>query len=198
MSEEVKVAGVAEGVKVVHLVLVAVSAAIAAILDAFGVITTPIIPGVSLFYPGEAFLVAFAIWFGIWGLIGNWIGTIIGGLITGMPLFVAVIMKFANVVQPLVPALVWKTMKLDIKLKDKKSMIMFIIFGAVLGPIVGASWGCGTLVLVGFVPASVFWIAWWGWFLGDMIVMLVLGIPIMILGSPYVERAGLYIEGWIY
>ena len=194
---EVKVAGGAGGIKVVNLVLVAVTAAVAAILDAFGVISTPIIPGVALFYPGEAFLVAFAIWFGVWGLIGNWIGTIIGGLITGMPLFVAIFMKFANVAQPLIPAIVWKMMKLDISLKDKKSLLMYIIFGAILGPIVGATWGVGTLVYVGFVPASVFWIAWWGWFLGDAIVIIVLGIPIMYIASPYVERSGLYIEGWI-
>ncbi|MGQ4832699.1 MAG: hypothetical protein ACP6IS_02225 [Candidatus Asgardarchaeia archaeon] len=198
MSDEIKVAGVSGGIKVMHLVFVAISAAIAAILDAFGVISTPIIPGVAAFYPGMAFFVGFGIWFGVWGLIGVYIGTVIGGLITGMPLLIALLMKLANPIQVFVPTVVWKLMKLDPKLKDKMSMIMFIIFGAVLGPLVGASWGVGTLVGVGFVPASLFWIAWWGWFLGDMLIMIVLGIPIMLLGSPYVERSGLYVKGWLY
>jgi hypothetical protein len=187
-------------VTVARLVAVAVAAGVYTVLSWLGVIALPIgIVGVSSLFIAIGFGIPFAIWFGIWGLLIGYLGTFIGpGLLGGTPLLVAIPFSFVDWFQLGIPMLAYRGLAnrfgVDPMGKDVysgKGFVFFLVFGVVLPNAIGALYGVTILWAGQLVPPDAFWLTVVGWWVGNMIVSVIIA-PILLRGlSPVVERYGL-------
>jgi hypothetical protein len=187
-------------VTVARLVAVAVAAGVYTVLSWLGVIALPIgIVGVSSLFIAIGFGIPFAIWFGIWGLLIGYVGTFLGaGLLSGIPLLVAIPFSFVDWFQLGIPMLAYRALAnrfgVDPMGKDvysPRGLAFFVVFGAVLPNAVGALYGITILSAGGLVPPDAFWPGVIGWWVGNMIVSIIIA-PILLRGlSSVIERYGL-------
>ncbi|MCL4458932.1 MAG: MASE1 domain-containing protein [Chloroflexi bacterium] len=183
--------------KPIHIAIIAIAAGINGVLDAFGVVSAQIVPGVAAFYPAVAFQIAFGAWFGIWGVLGCWLGAFFGGVISGMPVLPALVMKFGAGLQALVVALAFRAFNVNPALPTKKDWVYYIIFGVVVAHLFGATWGVGSLAAFGIIPWGVFWVAWVPWVIGNMIVVAIITTPLFLGVSRVVLRSAAYMKGMV-
>jgi len=193
MSEE-KVA-VRKGVQPIHLVILALASAVCTVLAIISVQLFPVltIPGVSGLFLAAGFYVPFGLWFGIWGALA---GGVSGFMLiaTGTPLPLASFFFVADFLEPLVPLVAFRALKLDVGLRDRKSLIGYILFGVVGGGLASAFVGpAGIVVTAGLDPAA-YWPTFIPWLIGDIIVIGVIGIPLLIALTPVVERMPGYVR----
>ncbi len=189
-----------------RLVTVAVAAGVYTVLSWLGVITLPIgIVSVSSLFVAIGFGIPFAIWFGAWGLLIGYIGTFVGsGLLVGVPLLVVIPFAFVDWIQLGIPMLAYRTLAarfgVDPMGKDVytgKGILFFLVFGVILPNALGAFYGLTVLRAGGLVPPDAFWPGVIGWWVGNMIVSLVIA-PILLRGlSPVMERYGLTSHGLV-
>ncbi len=182
--------------KIIHkFILVGVIAGITALLDFLGVVAFPIgIFGVSAFYIGAAFFAGFAIWYGWKSLIAIYLGLLIGALISGTFTVFAFILAWGNVIA-VIPLLVLfnsKRLKLKPELKKPRDYLAYILSATVLQSVISAFWVLGGLYLFGILPGEALKIAIYGWIIGDMMVSLVIGIPLLKLVTPIVKKTSFY------
>jgi hypothetical protein len=187
-------------VTVARLVAVAVAAGVYTVLSWLGVIALPIgIVGVSSLFVAIGFGIPFAIWFGIWGLLIGYLGTFLGaGLLSGIPLLVAIPFAFVDWFQLGLPMLAYRGLAnrfgVDPMGKDVysgKGFVFFLVFGAMLPNAVGALYGIAILSAGGLVPPDAFWPGVVGWWVGNVIVSVIIA-PILLRGlSAVIERYGL-------
>ena len=193
-------------VTVARLVAVAVAAGVYTILSWLGVIALPIgIVGVSSLFVAIGFGIPFAIWFGAWGLLIGYVGTFIGpGLLGGTPLLVAIPFSFVDWLQLGIPMLAYRALAyrfgVDPMGKDVYSLrgfIFFLVFGVALPNAAGALYGIAILSAGGLVPPDAFWPGVIGWWVGNVIVSIIIA-PILLRGlSSVIERYGLTSYGLI-
>jgi hypothetical protein len=76
-----------------------------------------------------------------------------------------------------------------------KGFILFFLLASVIIRLISATYGVGVLYLFGLLPPDAVPISWLGWFIGDLIVTVVIA-PILMRGlGPVVERFGLTVRG---
>ena len=62
---------------------------------------------------------------------------------------------------------------------------------------VSAELGIGIQNTMGLVPSGLFWYYWAGWFVGDLLAMVII-TPVLVKGlTNLVERQGLINDGWV-
>jgi len=175
-----------------------VSAAITAVLGAFGSIVFPFLAPISSFYPGVAFQVAFGVWFGVIGAIaGGWVGPFIGIILTGTSAPVAAAVAVGDFFQAFIPMLAFRVGRFDPRLKTSKDWTGHIVFNVILAQIVGATIGAGSLAAFGIFPWDVFPIAWLGWFVSNVVVVGVITTILFKVFSDYLMKTALYVEGFV-
>ncbi|MCD6513684.1 MAG: hypothetical protein J7L07_02055 [Candidatus Odinarchaeota archaeon] len=179
------------------IVVAALNSGIYYVLGTFGTLFQPI-PGVSVIYPASGYASATGIWFGFWGVLGPIIGTILSAPFWGYSIPVAIAFGvLAGMWDALIPAIVWRVMKLDPMLRDKRSIIMYIIFGSIVNTFIDAFGGMIVSIAIGwYTPEFAFTVAIWPWFIADAVACLTLGVLMLKLLTPYIERSGLYFEGF--
>ncbi len=187
-------------VTVARLVAVAVAAGVYTILSWLGVIGLPwVVVGVSTLFVAIGFGIPFAIWFGAWGLLIGYIGTFIGpGLLGGTPLLVNIFFSFVDWIQLGIPMLAYRGLAnrfgVDPMGKDvysPKGFAFFLVFGAIIPNTAGALYGVTVLWIGGVVPQDIFWPTVAAWWLGNIVVSIIIA-PILLRGlSPVIERYGL-------
>ncbi len=180
-----------------QIAIIVVTTAVYALLSLTGA-AFQIAPGVSLVYPATAAAIVFSIWFGIWGVIGVYFGTLIGGL-AWAPILVNMTGGFTTILEGLIPALIFYTFtNLKKDLTDKRSLVAYLIFAVVLGTFACSLLGNLNYTLWGYQTMEYTWtVGIWVWWLGDAVAALVIGIPILRLMTPYVQRTSLYHQGFI-
>ncbi len=191
-------------VTVARLVAVAVAAGVYTVLSWLGVIALPLgVVGVSSLFIAIGFGIPFAIWFGIWGLLIGYVGTFIGpGLLAGTPLLVNIPFSFVDWFQLGIPMLAYRGLAnrfgVDPMGKDiysRKGFVFFLVFGAILPNAVGALYGVTILWANQLVPPDAYWLTVFGWWLGNVVVSIIIA-PILLTGlSSVVERYGLTSHG---
>ncbi len=183
-----------------RIVTVGVTGGLIAVLAAFGVMAFPIVPGVAGIYPAIAFIVAFGAWFGVWAAIAAYIGCFIGaGIVGGVPLAINIYWSLADFWEALIPAIGFKVFKADPELKTARDWIIFIVFGVILGNLIGGLWGSITLAWpIQFIAwETVFVPTFVAWFLGNVVVTIVVS-PILLRGlSKHIKRSMAYTEGLV-
>ena len=154
--------------------------------------------GIGAFYFASIFYAVTTYWFGGWGIIASFIGAVVGsGLLSGMPVVFAVPFGVADIIEPLLPFLLLRTVgkrlgfhPLGIDLVSRpRNAVLFVIFGAIAPPFISGLWGSWILHVAGFVPSGAFWGAVASWWLGAAVLLAVLVPPICRAMAPSLARS---------
>ena len=187
-----------------QIVTVAIAAGVYVVLCWVGVIALPTgFFNISALFVAVGFAIPFILWFGGWGLIIGFFGGFLGaGLLVGTPLPVAIPFGFVDFIQIGIPLVAYRTLAhrfgLDPLGRDVytlKGFLFFVLTAVIPNNLGGALSGVAILVWGGLIPAEGFVpsvIAWW---IGNMIVSVIIA-PILLRGlSSVVERLGLTVHG---
>ncbi|WP_342304831.1 MASE1 domain-containing protein [Methanolobus sp. ZRKC5] len=171
------------------------------LLSRFALINSPIspAPGVSSMYFAVAFMIIFALWYGIWGAFSAYLGCMIGaGILADMPFSVNVIWSLADLWQVLIPLAAFAYFKVNIRMRTKKDIAVFVIFACLLNNLVGALWGAFMLAFNGIIQWTEFFVTFEGWFIGNLVTTLII-VPLLLrFVTPYVQQTKSYVRGyWI-
>ena len=192
-------------ITVPQLVAIALATGVYTILAWVGVIGLPFqVPGVSALFIAMGFGVPFTLWFGGWGMVMGFIGTTIGaGVLSGLPLPVSLAFGVGDIIlfgslhilyRGLAPRFGVDPIGKDVF--TKRGILFFWIVAATIPHILGALYGVGLLYLVGFVPKDLVVITFFGFWISNMFVVMVISPVLLHLLGPVVERQGLTCYGW--
>lgn len=169
------------------------------LLSRFAVINSPVslAPGVSGMYFAVAFMIVFTLWYGIWGAFSAYLGCMIGaGILADMPLSLNVIWSLADLWQVLIPLAAFSYFNVNIRLRTKKDITIFILFGVLINNLTGATWGALMLILTGVAEWDTFSITFQGWFVGNFITSLLI-VPLLLrYVTPYIQQTESYVKGY--
>jgi integral membrane sensor domain MASE1 len=171
--------------------------------------------GISLFYFVYPFFLVFTMWWGIWGILAAYVGCVIGaGLMVGLGVVPSLAYSIADFVPPLVAFAVWRgvlakrgydplwrdlTEKQIAGVKTKRAgeWFWFVLINGVILNAISAELGVGIEYQMGLVPGGAYWYWWGGWFVGDLLAMVII-TPVLVKGlTNLVERQGLVNHGWV-
>lgn len=193
-------------ITVVSLVTYAVAAGVYTILSWLGVIALPIgIVSVSALFVAIGFGIPFGIWFAGWGLVIGYIGSFLGaGLLAGTPVLLAIPFAFVDWIQFGIPLVAYRTLArrfglhpLGRDVYTPKGFLFFLIFAVILPNGLGALYGVTILKLGGLVPPEAYWPAITAWWIGNMIVTIIIAPILLRVLTPVIERTGLACHGII-
>jgi len=193
-------------VVVVQLVTYAVAAGIYTILSWLGVIALPVgIVSVSALFVAIGFGIPFAIWFGGWGLVIGYIGSFIGaGILAGTPVLLTIPFALVDCIQFGIPLVAYRLLAPRFGLhplgKDVytlKGFAFFAVFAAIIPNGLGALYGISILYLGGLVPPDAFGAAVSAWWIGNMVVTIIIAPILLRVLTPVIERYGLATHGVI-
>lgn len=193
-------------ITVVSLVTYAVAAGVYTILSWLGVIALPVgIVSVSALFVAIGFGIPFAIWFGGWGLVIGYIGSFIGaGILAGTPVLLTIPFAFVDWIQFGIPLLAYRLLAQRFGLhplgKDVyslKGFLFFLVFAVIIPNGLGALYGITILYLGNLVPPDAFWPAVSAWWIGNMIVTVIIAPILLRVLTPVIERYGLATHGVI-
>ncbi len=180
--------------KLNDFILIGVIAGLVAILDYIGVIIFPIgIMGASAFYIGSAFYTAFAIWFKGKALISIYIGLLLGALISGTFTIYAFLLAWGNVIGVIIPMIFFKKW-FNMELKKPKDFLGFIISVTILQSVISSAWVLTGFYYFGIMPAEAIVASIYGWLIGDVIVSIIIGIPLLKYLSPFIKKTSLFVK----
>jgi len=191
-------------ITVTSLVTIAIAAGVYTILSWLGVIALPVgIVSVSSLFVAIGFGIPFAIWFGGWGLVIGYIGTFLGaGILAGTPLLLAIPFGLVDWIQFGIPMIAYRALAPRLGLnslgKDVytlKGIVFFAVFGCVIPNGLGALYGISILSAGNLVPPDAFWPAFAAWWIGNMIVSIIIAPILLSVLSPVIERFGLTCHG---
>lgn len=193
-------------IRVANLVTYAVAAGLYTILAFLGVIALPAgVLGVSGLYFGMGFLIPFVLWFSGWGVVIGVIGAILGaGILQGMPIAQSIAFGSVEALVQIPMLVVYRLVAARLGVspigKDvftPKGFIFFLVWPVILTQLWSAVSGMGTLYVLNVVPRDILVpeiITWW---IGNMIVVVVIGTILCGVLTPVVERLGLTVRGII-
>lgn len=193
-------------VTVISLVTYAVAAGVYTILSWLGVIALPLgIVSVSALFVAIGFGIPFAIWFGGWGLLIGYIGSFLGaGILAGTPVLLAIPFGFVDWIQFGVPLVAYRVLAPRLGLhplgKDvtsRKGFLFFLVFAVVIPNGLGSLYGIAVLYAGGLVPPGAFWPGVMAWWIGNMIVTVIIAPVLLRMLTPVIERFGLATYGVI-
>ena len=189
-----------------YAVLCSVLSAFSVAISWLAVLTVPGgFLGIGALYFASIFYAVVTYWFGGWGLIASFIGAFVGsGLLAGMPLVFALPFAAADIIEPLIPFILLRTLapRFGIDplganiLKQPSSTMLFVVFGAILPPFLSGLWGVSILKLAGFVPARAFWVAVISWWLGAAVLLALFVPAICRLLASFVRRSDYACHGF--
>jgi hypothetical protein len=177
-----------------YLIILVIATVINALLARFAVVAWLSAPGASALYFAVAFMIVFTLWFGAWGAIAAYAGCIIGAGLSAMPFAVNLYWSLADLWQVLIPLIAFKKFHADVGLKTKRDFLIFFIFGWLLNCLVGAIWGAIMLAVGGVYGWSEVALTLRTWFIGDLIVVIVITPLLLKYVTRYVVNRGLFVK----
>lgn len=157
----------------------------------------PSTPGFSTIYIAVAFMIPFALWFKGWGVLAAYIGCFVGaGLLSGLGLPINIFWSLADVWQVLIPLIAFLKLKGEVGLSSKRDLGIFLLFGLFLNNLVGALWGASMLFLGGVILWTEFYPIFFNWFVGNMIVTILITPVLLRFISPLLRKYGLDMKGF--
>jgi len=170
------------------------SSAIYTVLGTFAA-SVQIIPGLPMFYAPEGFIVPATLWFGFWGALGAFFGSILFSPFYGYGYTVGTLFAIVDMIVPLVAGYCLRKLKIDISLRDKRSLAYFVAFGCVVNVLLEALIGVYVSYSVGFYTLIfAYTYGLLAWFVGSFTGTLVIGGFLLRALSSYFIRSPLYHE----
>ncbi len=112
---------------------------------------------------------------------GIFIGAVVANMLTGAPLLIGVGIGVGNTLEALLGTyLLLRLVDFRPAIERVQDAIGFVLFAAVLAPVVSATIGVATLDLGGLVPRTRLVDTWRAWWLGDAIGALVVAPPVLV------------------
>ena len=192
-----------------RLVTYAVAAVVYTVMAWRGLIALPVsFAGISALsiYTGMGFLTPCVMWFSGWGLVIGVIGGIIGAgiLATGLPVAQAVPFGMVELVVQ-IPMLIGYRLvapRLGVSpigrdVFKAKGFVFFLVWPVIVTQLWSAISGNLTLHVMGLLPTDALVAGISAWWIENMIATFVIGIIILGLLTPVVERLGLTVHGII-
>jgi integral membrane sensor domain MASE1 len=168
-----------------------------ALLAKFAVFSFTVGPGISSFYIVVALMIVFTFWFGMWGAIAAYGGCVIGaGLLSGIPADLNLFWSLADFWQVLIPMFAFRYLLVDPAITTKRDLAILLLFGVLINNLIGALWGSITLALGGLLPWSGVASAFYSWWLGNIVVCVVLVPAILYVFTPIVRKHELFIKAY--
>jgi hypothetical protein len=162
-------------------------------------ISVSFIPGVAALYPATAFEAAFGSWFGIWGAIASYAGLVVAGSASGwFSLPLGLLLSTSDFLMALAPAALVRLKLLDPAIPRIRDAITFVLgtllFGSVPGSLI---YNYVNLSAGAFKGWNTYWVAVAGWNIGNLVVLIVIGLPLMKFGTLVIKRMDLYVSRWM-
>ncbi len=188
--------GERRSIGVIHIVITALLIGVGFVVGAFGSISFPLGFGVNFFWTGIAVQQVGPIWFGAWGIIAGTVFPFFSNAIAGTPFYVSLAYIPANLVQALLPALLFKKFGCDPRLKSARDFAILLLamlvssaFGALWSPLV-------VLRSFGLLTAESVPLFIWGWFGGNVVAGLVFNFVLLKALSGVVIKTPAFVKRW--
>jgi hypothetical protein len=153
---------------------------------------------VSSLFIAVAFMILFTLWFGGYGAIAAYVGTLVGsGLLVSDSLAqhpaIAVVWAIAGLLQALIPLVAVRNFDVNLSMENQRDFTYVLLFSVLINNLIGAAWATWTLSLIEPLNmGSVFT----SWFIGNIIVCLVI-VPIALRTlTPSVEKHRLFVRNY--
>jgi hypothetical protein len=78
--------------------------------------------------------------------------------------------------------------------EDKKTWLTWLPVGVLVGSLASGIFGVGALAAFGMISLDVFPTVFFGWVLGDMMVLATLGTLLTVVFTPYIVRSKIYVR----
>jgi integral membrane sensor domain MASE1 len=167
------------------------------LVSKFVVFSFGVAPGVSYYYIVVVVMIVFTLWFGMWGAVAAYIGCFIGaGLLCNIPPLVGIYWSLADFWEVLIPFLACRYLNVDISIKTLRDLFIIILFGVFINNFVGAVWGSVSLAAGDLIPVNEIVSTSYAWFIGNLIVCLILLPVILYLLTPKVRQHELFVTGF--
>ena len=185
----------------IHIITCAVWAGVIAVLQTICMLGFSISAVIVSLNIAVALYPVSGLWFGIWGVIGSCIGMIIGNLIGGMPLSIVLLFQICTVYEIAVPMWAFRKFKCDPRCRDIKSIVVFLIFGAIINSAVSSLWSGWYVILGQQAPDMWLYAVLPGWVASSLIGRAILGTICLIVLTPFIQKFRGYVpneqERWI-
>ena len=178
------------------IVITGVCAAVIGVLAAAAAITVTFIPGVAALYPAAAFEAAFGAWFGIWGAIASYIGLLVAGSVSNwFSVANGLVLSISDFIVALSCVVGVRAFKIDPAVPNFRNALAFYLVALLLGSLPASLFYNYINLRLGVLAGwNSFWTAVVGWNLGNAVILLVIGIPLMRVGTPLIKRIGLFVR----
>jgi hypothetical protein len=164
----------------------------------FSHLISPSLPtSVSMIFIAAAFMLIFTLWFGMYGAIAAYAGSFIGaGLLSGMPVTVALYFSLANLWQVLIPLIAFRIFDVHVGMESTRDLFHLVLFGTILNNVIGAAWGSVSLAIAGIDTWSQVPSAFLAWFIGNIIVTIII-VPLVLRHfTPRVEKSKVFVKNY--
>jgi hypothetical protein len=164
----------------------------------FSHLLSPSLPtSVSMIFIAAAFMLIFTLWFGMYGAIAAYAGSFIGaGLLSGMPVTVALYFSLANLWQVLIPLIAFRIFDVHVGMESTRDLFHLVLFGTILNNVIGAAWGSVSLTIAGIDTWSQVPSAFLAWFIGNIIVTIII-VPLVLRHfTPRVEKSKVFVKNY--
>lgn len=180
-----------------HLVITALLIGVGAVAGMTGV-SASVGFGVTFFWPAIAIQIVGGVWYGIWGgAVAAGLFPIISNMVGGTPPVVSLLWIPANVIQGMATGVVFRTFRLDPRLRRWQDYLAFVLVGGILGNLPGAFYGPYIGKLFGLFTNQSYPIAVGAWMIGNGTCAVVFGIILMKSLSPIVIRTRTFCKGYL-
>jgi len=151
-------------------------------------------PGVSFFYIVVAVMIVTTLWFGMYGAIAAYAGCWLGsGILSGLSPEFCLVWSIADLLQVIIPLFAFRLLGADVSLKNRRDLVVFVLFGIILNNLAGALWGTLFLHQAGLVTAAALPLEFFTWFVGNMIITAVIVTPVLCFFTPVIRRHELFV-----
>jgi integral membrane sensor domain MASE1 len=181
----------------IHVVVFALLIGVGAVAGAFGSLAIPLGYGVTGFWPGVAVQAVGGIWFGIWGVLAGALFPFISNSLAGAPLYVSLAYFPSNFIQGFLPALVFRYLKVDPRLRKTSDYIHFIWSAVLVNNFLGALWAVTVLQQFGLITVTSAPLFFSGWVIGNGVPALIFGIILLKVLSGFIIRHRSFVKRWV-
>lgn len=152
--------------------------------------------GVNYFWLGIVVQQVGSIWYGGWGVIAGILFPIFSNTVTRASILVSVAYIPANFIQSLLPAYVFRKLKLNPELKSGRDYF-YLFLSMIASNLLGAVWSVFILVVVlGRLDSSAALTAFYGWFGGNLVAGIIFNFAVLKAVSGAVIKSRAFVRNW--
>ena len=80
--------------------------------------------------------------------------------------------------------------------EDRKTWITWLVVGVLIASFASGVFGVGAMLAFGDIPAELFSSVFFGWVLGDIVVLSTIGTALTVALTPYIQKTRIYVRNF--